>query len=554
MKTINSLFITITDSNFFPGTIATVNSILHFHPHAEISIVFNEKQPLFPKQRNMLKSCPNIRLLSSSEFEGNGRYINAWELKAYAACDLCDGYDVIVGIDSDCILCAGVDDIIDRCYENGGFLGGKDGEAEGDTYDAPYAIYGMDTPQHYDKYMSTSLYFCAVTNANRATLKRWAKCSSQADYNSQGPYPGHGDQGILNALLFAEDKQDRIELLDNALWSQHRLNWSSIIGFDHGKFINISAGRHQQRSFHSVDYEKYWRAEHREIVLESNSLQTYPYVWFLTLFWFGQCRAWNVDPFEYLDEQGRHLVDDLLLFLPQIFQVYPPAKLLWDDLGDAMILRMTSGIFRYLTLEGGVLSELISLIGDNPQVRRYVEIGAYHGGSLLPLAIRFANKDISFTAVESFMGNFDGTTDGWALPSRNECMANFARFPSQNARLVAGESSLAVELFADSSIDMLFIDGCQDTAAMLKDIDLWLPKITEHGIIAGDDYNWDSVRDAVDASFQTVQAARSEKLWWTLAHKNTRHLSETSHSKSLGFRMESAQPNRYTSANAAVKA
>ena len=544
MKIIKSLFITVTDSNFFPGTIATVNSILMFHPQAEICVVFNEKQLLFPKQCQILESCPNIRLLSSSDFEGSGRYINAWELKAYAAYDLCNGYDVIVGIDSDCILCSAVDDIIARCHKNGGFLGGKDGNFEENIYDTRYEVYGIETPQRYDKYMSTSLYFCAVTNTNRATLKRWARCSAQADYNGQGPYPGHGDQGILNALLFAEDKQARVELLDNQLWSQHRTNFLSIIGFDQGKFINISADKKQQRSFHSVDYEKYWRLEHRNIILESNNLQTYPYVWFLTLLWFGQCRDWDVDPFEYLPEYAQHLVDDLLLFLSQIFQIYPSARALWDEIGDSMIDRMTSGIFQFLTLQGGVVSELIGLISSNRQIRRYVEIGAYVGGSLLPLAIRFANRDISFTGVESFMGNFEETMDGWPLPSRKACMENFARFPSQNARLVAGESWLAADLFADGSIDFLFIDGCHDTSAVLKDIDLWLSKLSENSIIAGDDYDWGSVRDAVDMRFANANTASSGKLWWSEAKLLSPCASDKFHSGDARLSLDPLLPNR----------
>ena len=39
-------FVTVTDASFFPGTLATVNSILEFHPEADIYVVSNHKDPL----------------------------------------------------------------------------------------------------------------------------------------------------------------------------------------------------------------------------------------------------------------------------------------------------------------------------------------------------------------------------------------------------------------------------------------------------------------------------------------------------------------------------
>ena len=54
---------------------------------------------------------------------GRGPSHRPWELKAYAACDLAPQYDLIIGIDSDCVLCAGVGDVAYRALETGRFTG-----------------------------------------------------------------------------------------------------------------------------------------------------------------------------------------------------------------------------------------------------------------------------------------------------------------------------------------------------------------------------------------------------------------------------------------------
>jgi hypothetical protein len=331
-------FITVTDYEFFPGTLATVSSILEFQPDAGIFVINNKKRALTAPQADCLCRDSRVRLLDSARFAAGGRYINPWELKAYAAHDLAEGHDVIVGIDSDCLLCSNVDAEIRSCFETGGFLGGKDGS--GVEYDDSYRIYGISTPARNPRYMSTSLFFCAVTPANQQILRKWAECCAAAVFNGKGPYPGHGDQGVLNAVLFSENATGRVQLLDNWLWSQHWVYWDSIIHYCGGTFLNRSAQGWKQRAFHCGGAEKFWSKEHSELVLGSRSLQTYPYAWFLTMLWFGPCRNWSVDPVQYLPPSSHHLVNDLVHFLPQIFQIYPRALAIWDTLNDPMIDRV----------------------------------------------------------------------------------------------------------------------------------------------------------------------------------------------------------------------
>ncbi|MEX3858200.1 class I SAM-dependent methyltransferase [Paraburkholderia sp. BR10923] len=508
-------FVTVTDFNFFPGTLATVNSVLEFQPEADIFIVVNEKCPLSEAQRECLAAAARVVLMDSSQYSAAGLYVNAWELKAYAAWTLAEhyDYDVVVGIDSDCILCSNVDAEIERCFATGKFLGGRDGD--GADYDESYRVYGIETPARNQRYMSTSLYFCAITDANKRVLRKWAQCCNAADFNAKGPFPGHGDQGVLNAVLFAENAPDRVELLDNALWSQHWVYWDSIFDYRDGLFINLTAGRLAQRSFHCGGAAKFWSREHADEVSGTRSLQTYPYVWYLAMFWFGQCSNWSRDPFLLIPPNSHHLPGELLHFCSQIMQVYPPARTRWEGITDALIDRVLNGVPRAMSLGGGSMSEVFELVSNRRSIHRYVEIGCYEGGSILALAMRFANRDIDFYAVESFMGNMDGSMDGWPLPSRRRFMDNLARYPTLRVTSVPGHSGLAANLFDDASIDCVFIDACHETSAVLLDIDVWRPKLRPGGLICGDDYGWDSVREAVQQRFTRVEVSPSGAVWWT---------------------------------------
>ena len=51
-------------------------------------------------------------------------------------------------------------------------------------------------------------------------------------------------------------------------------------------------------------------------------------------------------------------------------------------------------------------------------------------------------------------------------------------------------------------------------AAVLRDIDGWMPKLRRRAIIAGDDYDWDTVFEAVNARFSHVNITQHGAIWW----------------------------------------
>ncbi len=119
------------------------------------------------------------------------------------------------------------------------------------------------------------------------------------------------------------------------------------------------------------------------------------------------------------------------------------------------------------------------------------------------------------TSGESSNGNDDGAMDGYRLPSRAAYLDNLERFPSLQVQYVPGDSSLAADLRADRSIDILFIDACHETDAVLRDVDGWIPKLAPGAIVAGDDHGWPSVAQAVSLRFANARVTPSGCMWWT---------------------------------------
>lgn len=62
----------------------------------------------------------------------------------------------------------------------------------------------------------------------------------------------------------------------------------------------------------------------------------------------------------------------------------------------------------------------------------------------------------------------------------------------------------AVEHIADQSIDFLMLDGDHSYETVKKEIQLYLPKMKDGGVISGDDYTWPGVKQAVDEAFPGV--------------------------------------------------
>jgi predicted O-methyltransferase YrrM len=510
------VWITVSDRRFYPGTLAAVNSVLLYHPSASICVVssgrFNEE--LTKVQVEMLEAA-GVKVLPHTAFYRDGRVLGAWQLKAYAAADLCESCDVVIGFDSDAVLCGAIDDVIAACLEDGKFRGGCDGN--GVTYGEEYAPYGFSVPTRNPVYMSTSLYVVASIPENRSILREWAEHCDKAKFGPQSEkiYAGHGDQGVLNAILFKKGCSRNVVLLDNQLWSQHWVYWSDVIHFDGELLRNRTASGKPMRLLHCGGGEKFWSRAHSAKLDGSGQNQVWSYAHWLRMLWLGRCTDRRIDPWTWLPAESRHLCEDIINYFHHI-QAMDAASIqaAWEGLTDSFLSRCGDGVPRFLSLGKG-MSQYILLARELAPGAKVVEIGSYLGGSVILLAIATLDLGFSIFSVESFTGNLNGKMDGHILPKRAEYIKHVkARYPFLNISCIPLDSSFAVSKFSDDSLDMVFIDANHETAAVTRDIQAWLPKVKAGGIIAGDDIGWSSVASAVAAAFPGGYSAENG-IWWT---------------------------------------
>jgi ADP-heptose:LPS heptosyltransferase len=308
------LFVTVADRRFLLGAIATCNSVKLFHPEARVVVVNNNKGSLGLSATQKTRFTENgIVVLDDTMFSRNGRRLGPWELKAYSAYDLAMWleFKILIGIDSDCLLCSSIADVADTCLKSGKVAGGLDSVQH---YDESYRIYGIKAPCSNRKYFSTSLYFCPKTNMTLSLLERWAHCCTNAAFNKTGVYPGHGDQGIFNAIVFGTTMGDGVIPLENNLWSQHWTYWKDRVVYDGDSmaFINRTCGNKRQRAFHCGGTHKFWDPKHRNALGGSlRKGQVCSYYWFLRMLFHRETPDTLSSVAEY-DARAAALISDYL--------------------------------------------------------------------------------------------------------------------------------------------------------------------------------------------------------------------------------------------------
>jgi hypothetical protein len=504
-------FLTVTDDRFFVGTLATVNSILHHHPDAEILVVNRTDAGLNEHQRLLLGRA-NVRVLDSDLFRAEGRHIGPWELKAYAARDMAPRYDLLIGIDSDCVLCAGVGDVAHRALGTGRFISGRDGS--GVTYDESYAPYGIRPGAFNPHYLSTSLYFCPMTPTNLEILDRWARCTNEAVYNHRGPYPGYGDQGVLNSVIFALRGPDGAEVLDNDTWSQHGTYWDTVLMHDGDRIVNQTRQGQRQRSLHCGGSEKFWEHSHRERILTTHPALTLNYAWWLYMLWFGACRDWTLDPALYLSEGALHLSHDLVNFFG-VIRNFSPGLTLHSGESSGLVSRLVEGLPGPASCVEKVRAK-IEVVRGLPRGSHVVDAGPGDARSIVQLAIACLDRDATFYPLEAPHPADGPRQDGRPAGAFRHSIADVRRrFPYLWINLVFGCPTEAASAFADGSLDAVFIGAAGCEYDVRQPIDRWRPRIKPGGILCGDEWSRDSVRRGVRSVFgaEAVAESRDGSLW-----------------------------------------
>ena len=89
-----------------------------------------------------------------------------------------------------------------------------------------------------------------------------------------------------------------------------------------------------------------------------------------------------------------------------------------------------------------------------------------------------------------------------------------------------------IEKFKDGTIDFIMVDGAHEYEAVIDDIENWWPKLKDDGVMFGDDYELEAVKQAVSLTLPKVKAPSftvnqsKEQTWYSAKDGNQLRLEK----------------------------
>ena len=143
------------------------------------------------------------------------------------------------------------------------------------------------------------------------------------------------------------------------------------------------------------------------------------------------------------------------------------------------------------------------IVHEIPDDGKIVEIGSFLGRSThyLATSLMNANKEnVKIYCVDTFEGSSEHVN--LKLPK------DFFSIFKENLKFFIGremvipcqgrsDSEDILNKFEDRSIDYIMVDGAHEHEPVLDDIENWWPKLKSDGVMLGDDFDLESVSEAV---------------------------------------------------------
>jgi hypothetical protein len=134
----------------------------------------------------------------------------------------------------------------------------------------------------------------------------------------------------------------------------------------------------------------------------------------------------------------------------------------------------------------------------------FVESGCYQGNStkhwiekLLASGKKFKFYGIDNYKLDNVTERFDSIDENYKF-----FCENIGEELLKHAEIIKSDSLEAIKLFEDDSVFFVFLDDSHVYDHVVKQIGLWLPKMKDFSIMAGDDYYSPEVQSAVAQHFK----------------------------------------------------
>ena len=163
-----------------------------------------------------------------------------------------------------------------------------------------------------------------------------------------------------------------------------------------------------------------------------------------------------------------------------------------------------------------------SIVEKLPDNSKIIELGCWKGRSSSCLGVEIINsgKEIDLFCIDSWYYVPDTEQP---VSSQEEFDAVYRQFlqntlPIKDViKIIRNPSWEACKLFANETIDFMFIDASHHYKDVKFDIQNWMPKIKKGGIISGHDYFTSvhpGVKKAVDEEFYAVKTIPEQNVWY----------------------------------------
>ena len=179
----------------------------------------------------------------------------------------------------------------------------------------------------------------------------------------------------------------------------------------------------------------------------------------------------------------------------------------------------------------GDIKKYRSLVEQLPYNGTIIELGTWKGRSLCSVADILYRKKIKVYAVDTFEGTAnegDAHKEAKDIDLKQAFLDNVNSF-GLDVKLFHMTTTEASKLI-DIKFDLIFIDADHSYEAVSEDLENWIPKCK--GIIAGHDYELESVRKAVLKKFPKVDYIQSSNeenrgaMWWYDLNNKTNNMKK----------------------------